>query len=103
MSGKNAGGSPGFGSLAGMLDSMEFLRKAWSSFSLPTNLAPTVDPEEIDRRFHPAAYFLRPGFHARLIDLLRGDPGWVEAYRDGTAAIFVRTGPPVAERLAGPS
>lgn len=50
MSQKSATGSPGIGPLSGVLDSMEFLRQAWSTFNLPTNLAPTMDLEEIDRR-----------------------------------------------------
>lgn len=50
MSQKPATGSLGVGPLSGVLDSMEFLRQAWSTFNLPTNLAPTMDLEEIDRR-----------------------------------------------------
>jgi len=50
VSEKNATGSPGVGPLAGVLDSMEFLSKAWTTFNLPTSLAPTVDLDEIDRR-----------------------------------------------------
>jgi hypothetical protein len=34
----------------GLLDTMELVRKAWSSFSLPPAMAPTIDPEEIERR-----------------------------------------------------
>ena len=40
----------GAGAMSGMLDSMEFLRQAWGNFNLPSNLAPTMDPAEIDRR-----------------------------------------------------
>jgi hypothetical protein len=40
----------GAGAMSGMLDSMEFLRQAWGNFKLPSNLAPTIDPAEIDRR-----------------------------------------------------
>ena len=33
-----------------MLDTMEFVKKAWSSFSLPPSFTPTVDLEELDKR-----------------------------------------------------
>lgn len=33
-----------------VLDTVDFVRKAWSSFGVPSNFAPTVDVEEIDRR-----------------------------------------------------
>jgi hypothetical protein len=40
----------GLGSLPGMLDSVEFLKRAWSTFNVPKNLTPTMDLEELDRR-----------------------------------------------------
>ena len=43
-------GIPGIGALNTMMDSMEFVKKAWSSFNLPTNLAPTMDVDELDKR-----------------------------------------------------
>jgi hypothetical protein len=45
-------GLPGANPLqaAGLLDTMELVRKAWSSFALPPAMAPTIDPEEIERR-----------------------------------------------------
>lgn len=33
-----------------VLDTVDFVRKAWSSFGVPSNFAPTVDVDEIDRR-----------------------------------------------------
>lgn len=42
------GGNPLQG--AGLAETMELVRKAWSSFALPPNMAPTVDPDEIARR-----------------------------------------------------
>ncbi len=45
--------------------------------------------EDIEREFHPRAFFLRPGFHGRLIARLRLHPGWVEAYGDPLAVIFL--------------
>ena len=35
-------GSLGLGSLSGMLDSMEMLKRAWVGFNLPSNLTPTM-------------------------------------------------------------
>lgn len=45
-------GNVGIGPLnvGNMLDTMDFVRKAWSSFGVPSNFAPTVDLEELDRR-----------------------------------------------------
>ena len=43
-------GIPGIGALNTMMDSMEFVKKAWSSFNLPANLAPTMDVDELDKR-----------------------------------------------------
>jgi hypothetical protein len=45
-------GVPGGNGLqgAGLLETMELVRKAWSSFALPPGMAPTVDPDEIERR-----------------------------------------------------
>ena len=45
-----AGGPMGLNPMAGMLDSMEMVKRAWSSFNLPASLAPTLDPEELARR-----------------------------------------------------
>lgn len=42
------GGNPLQG--AGILETMELVRKAWAAFSLPPNMAPTVDPDEVARR-----------------------------------------------------
>ena len=50
MTDKFGMGSLGMSPLAGVLDSMEFVKQAWSTLNLPTNLAPTMDVEEMDRR-----------------------------------------------------
>ena len=42
------GGNPMQGT--GILETMELVRKAWASFSLPPNMAPTMDPDEVARR-----------------------------------------------------
>ena len=47
---ENFGGPMGLNPMAGMLDSMEMVKRAWSSFNLPASLAPTLDPEELERR-----------------------------------------------------
>lgn len=43
-------GAMGMNPLSGMLDSMEMIKRAWSSFQLPSGLAPTMDIDELDRR-----------------------------------------------------
>lgn len=43
-------GAMGFGPLAGMTETMDFVKRAWSTFNLPSNMAPTLDLEEIDKR-----------------------------------------------------
>lgn len=43
-------GAMGMNPLSGVLDSMEMIKRAWSSFQLPSGIAPTMDIEELDRR-----------------------------------------------------
>lgn len=45
-------GLPGIGALnvGNLLDTVEFVKNAWSSFGVPSALAPTVDVDELDRR-----------------------------------------------------
>ncbi len=50
MTDKFGMGALGMSPLAGVLDSMEFVKQAWSTLNLPANLAPTMDVEEMDRR-----------------------------------------------------
>jgi hypothetical protein len=53
MAKKSSGGFPGIptlGTLSTMLDSVDFVKKAWSTFNLPTSFAPTMDVEELDKR-----------------------------------------------------
>ena len=48
---ENFGTGPmGLNPMAGMLDSMDMIKRAWSSFNLPASLAPTIDPQELERR-----------------------------------------------------
>ncbi|MCL4184305.1 MAG: hypothetical protein KJ011_12750 [Burkholderiaceae bacterium] len=45
-------GNVGIGPLnvGSVLDTVDFVRKAWASFGVPSNFAPTVDLEELDKR-----------------------------------------------------
>ena len=43
-------GGMGLNPLSSMLDSVEMVKRAWSSFNLPAGMAPTLDPEELERR-----------------------------------------------------
>lgn len=43
-------GAMGLNPLSGMLDSVEMIKRAWSSFQLPSGIAPTMDIDELDRR-----------------------------------------------------
>ena len=43
-------GAMGFGPLAGMTETMDFVKRAWSTFNLPSSMAPTLDLDEIDKR-----------------------------------------------------
>jgi hypothetical protein len=38
------------GGIGQMLDSVEFVKRAWSSLNIPSTLVPTVDIEELDKR-----------------------------------------------------
>ena len=50
MTDKFGMGHLGLGPLPGVAETMEFVRRAWSSFNLPQSIAPTIDLEEIDKR-----------------------------------------------------
>lgn len=43
-------GAMGMGPVPGIAETMEFVKRAWSSFQLPASMAPTIDLEEIDKR-----------------------------------------------------
>jgi hypothetical protein len=45
---------------------------------------------DIERRWRPVAFFLRPGADAALIDLVRADAAWEEVYADDNCVAFVR-------------
>jgi hypothetical protein len=44
---------------------------------------------EIERRWRPVAFFLRPKADDALIALVRADGGWEEIYSDGNCVVFV--------------
>jgi hypothetical protein len=44
------GSIPTLGTLNTVLDSVDFVKKAWSTFNLPSSFAPTMDVEELDKR-----------------------------------------------------
>lgn len=48
------GGLPGLGigalNVGNLLDTVEFVKNAWSSFGVPSSLTPTTDVDELDRR-----------------------------------------------------
>lgn len=48
-----------------------------------------VPVEEIEARFRPDAFFLRPSYHAALIDLIRETGRWDEVYRDEVCVLFL--------------
>lgn len=53
-SGAGQGGLAGMGigglGVGNLLDTVEFVRNAWSSFGVPSSLTPTADVDELDRR-----------------------------------------------------
>ena len=49
--------------------------------------------DELDRRWHPAAFVLRAGFDDGLIARLRTHPGWRELPTDRDSVLFVRASP----------
>lgn len=51
--------------------------------------AGSVPVEQVERWYAPAAFFLRPDYHARFIERLRASDRWHEVYADPCAMIFV--------------
>ena len=39
-----------FGSLTGMSDGLDLMKRAWAPFNLPSNMTPTMDIDELDKR-----------------------------------------------------
>jgi hypothetical protein len=49
-----------------------------------------VPLDEIETRYRPDAFFLRPSYHERLIARLRASDQWEEAYADQSCVLFVK-------------
>jgi hypothetical protein len=49
-----------------------------------------VPLDELVRRHQPDAFFLRPTFHAGLVERLRAAPDWRAVYQDDVSVIFIR-------------
>ena len=50
-----------------------------------------VPVEAIEARFRPDAFFLRPGYHDALIELIRATGRWDEVYRDDSCVLYLPT------------
>jgi hypothetical protein len=51
----------------------------------------TIGPADLDRTYHPVAYFLAPGINEKLIAALRAQrQSWREIYADRQCVVFVR-------------
>ncbi|MEK9721225.1 MAG: PhaM family polyhydroxyalkanoate granule multifunctional regulatory protein, partial [Quisquiliibacterium sp.] len=75
----------GTGPMSGMLDAMDFLRQAWGNFNLPSNLAPTMDPAEIDRRI--ADLKVVEQWLSANLGMLRGAIQGMEVQRETISAL----------------
>jgi len=78
-------GPLGLGSLSSMLESVELLKKAWSGFSLPASLAPTMDLDELDKRI--ADLKTVEQWLSMNLSLLRGTVQGMEIQRGTVAAL----------------
>ena len=50
-----------------------------------------IPVEDLERKYRPVAFFLRPGWGDALIEKLRVNPRWREVPSDENSAVFVRT------------
>lgn len=96
-------GAMGLNPLSGMLDSMEMIKRAWSSFQLPSGIAPTMDIDELDRRIKDmkaVEQWLRLN-----LQMLQGTIQGMELQRSTIAAFqsFGHTAPPTAGASAQPA
>lgn len=69
-----------------------FSREEWDEYHWAA--VGEIPLHELVERHRPAAFFLRPGFHAGLIARLQESPDWQEAYSDATCAVFKPAAPP---------
>jgi hypothetical protein len=49
-----------------------------------------VPLDEVEARYRPEAFFLRPSYHERFISSLRASNRWEEAYADQSCVLFVK-------------
>jgi len=49
-----------------------------------------VPVAQVEKWYHPDAFFLRPGFHERFIRLLRQSENWEQSHADQNAVVFTR-------------
>lgn len=93
-SGRGPTGLPGMGlgalDVGSLLDTVEFVRNAWSSFGVPSSLAPTADVDELDRRIadlKAVEQWLRMNLNlleasVRALEIQRGTLATLRAYGD---------------------
>jgi hypothetical protein len=62
-------------------------RESWVAYDREASGA--VPLEDIEARYHPDAFFLRPSYHGPLIELVRASGRWDEAYRDDSCVLFL--------------
>lgn len=109
-SGRGPTGLQGMGlgalDVGNLLDSVEFVKNAWSSFGVPSSLAPTVDVDELDRRIadlKAVEQWLRMNLNlleasVRALEVQRGTIATLRAYGDMLGA--QAQGLPGAQALA---
>ena len=70
-----------------------FPREQWRRYEATAR--GEVSVLEVERRYHPDAFFLRPRYHRAFIERLEQRTDWEETYADPTCRIFIkRRGPP---------
>ncbi|HEY0878571.1 MAG TPA: PhaM family polyhydroxyalkanoate granule multifunctional regulatory protein [Zeimonas sp.] len=101
------GGLPGLGigalSVGNLLDTVEFVKNAWSSFGVPSALTPTTDVDELDRRI--ADLKAVEQWLTMNLNLLRASVQALEIQRGTIATLkaygsMLPTGVPGAQALA---
>lgn len=57
-----------------------------------------VPLDEVEARYRPAAFFLRPSYHATFIDAIRQSGRWDEVHTDDYCVLFVKPDPQLVLR-----
>lgn len=94
--------------LGNVLDSVEFVKNAWSSFGVPSSLAPTVDLDEIDRRIadlKAVEQWLALNLNllqasVQALEIQRGTIATLKAYGDALGAQAIPGAQALAQALA---